>query len=404
MGLITRAMAKKLAANNPGSGALKTVTAVPRRSVSDEKDSAVNVDSERDVNGNCVPPNGRDIETNEVLKSKIYKESESIATCSPPSTDPKSGTNNRRRRGTKATCTTKPRRVTQATKRKGGSSRETLTPDVSGKILPDHGPPKVGGHDAKVKRGTSETTSKVATGRKRGREEISDADLQTGDVVSKRAKTRRIHRSIRRSTPVGEAPSVARNLRDSTNANPGVDEANDVLSLPATQHGAEQRHDEMPNLNSVSDSAAVCSGQSQKENVNAPAARLTSSPLPSSRRKGTCSATEFVLARTMLAMSKSRNSSALRNDTEPSGDRNEAGFPHRNPSESFPSTGRRDGATAQHLPGDHAEAVESEATPTWEARELDPDDFAFLLRRAMPYRFEESNMRNEAFARPTLEE
>ncbi|KAL5501222.1 hypothetical protein ACEPAH_9609 [Sanghuangporus vaninii] len=350
MGLITRAMAKRLAANNGGSEIAEV-----RRTVADGKDSAVNVDMERDVNESCISANDRGAESNEVLKSEIHRESESITPCEPPSADPKSGTNGRRR-GTKATRATRPRRIRQPTKRKGGSSRETSAPDVSGNHV-----------DAKNNNGTSEETSKVAIGRKRAREETSDADLQTSDVVSKRTKTRRIHRNIRRSTPVGEAPSVVRNLRDSTNANSEV-EVNDVLNLPASQYGVEHIPDEMPVRNSVSGSAAVCSGQSQ-EKENASVARLTSSPLERSRRKGTCSGIEFVLARAMLALSKPRISS---NNTGPSGEKNEAHF--LLPVEAF------------------------------QAPRLDPDDFAFLIRRATPYRFEESNMRNEAIIRPAPEE
>ncbi|KAL5513885.1 hypothetical protein ACEPAG_2646 [Sanghuangporus baumii] len=402
MGLITRAMAKKLAAANtdsPGSGVVTTEQVQPR-AVVNEKGTAVNADMERDVNGNCVPPNGKDTETNEVLNHKIRIES------GPSHTRPHRpivpGSETIRRRGKNATRAIKPRRVTQATEKKGGSSRGTPTPDVSGKILPDHGPSETGMYNADPSHGASENTSTL--GRKRAREETSDADLQMSDVVSKRAKTRRTRRNIGRSAPVGEAPSVARNLRDSTNAIPRVEETNDDLILPATQHDAEQVHDEMPILNSVSDPIAVCSGRSQKEKENSSAARLMSSPEQRSRPKGTCSQTDFVLARTLLTLSKPRIPSELHNDPGSSGKRNEAGFSHRNPSESFASIERHDGATAPSLPDVHAGVVEAETAPVWKARELDPDDFAFLVRRATPCRFEESNVRSEPIIRPAQEE
>ncbi|KAL5480600.1 hypothetical protein ACEPAI_1871 [Sanghuangporus weigelae] len=402
MGLITRAMAKKLAANNGGSEASGAVTADVRRSVNDEKDSAVNVDSERDVNEHCISANNRSTESNEALNPKIHTESEPIATHASPSTDPESGIAGRRSRGAKATRATKPRRTTQATVRKGGSSRAVSTLVVSGKTSPDHDPSATV-RDATHNNGTSEDTSVVTAGRKRRREETSDADSHTSrDNVSKRAETRRSRRNIQRTT-IGEEPSVERNLRDSTNSSSEV-KANDGLDLPATQYGAERRSDETHSLSSVPGLVEVCSEQFQEEKENASAAHLTSSPLQRSRRKGTYSEIEFVLARTMLALSKPRISSRLRNDTEPSGDRNEAGFPHRNPFESFPSIERHNVTMAPSSPGIHVEVVETETAPTWEARELDSDDFAYLIRRATPYRFEESNMRNEAFARPAQEE
>ncbi|KAL5521876.1 hypothetical protein ACEPAF_1720 [Sanghuangporus sanghuang] len=375
MGLITRALAKKLGANtgSPGSGVV-TTERVQVRTVDNEKGMAVNANTERDVNGNCVSPNGRESETNEVLNSEIRRESEPSHTRPHHPTVPGWGTT--RRRGKKVKSATNPRRVTQPTERKGGSSRGTLTPDIS----PDHGPSKVGVHDAKDKHGTSENTSIVETGRKRGREETSDADLQTGDNIPTRTKIRRIHQNIRRSTSLDEAPSVGCNLPDSTNANSEV-EVNDVLILPASQYGVEHIPDEMPIHNSVSGSAAVCSGQS-REKENASVARLTSSPLQRSRRKGTRSEREFVLAWAMLALSKPRISSRLQNNPGPSGE-------------------RKDGATALSLPDLPNEAVHA---PTWEAPRLDPDDFAFLVRRTTPYRFEESNMRNEAIIRPAQEE
>ncbi|KAL5521875.1 hypothetical protein ACEPAF_1719 [Sanghuangporus sanghuang] len=392
MGVITRAMAKRLAANNGGSEASGTINAEVRRTVTDGKDSAVNVDMERDVNESCTSANNTGAGSNEVLKSEIHRESEPIATHASPSTDPKSGTTERRR-GTKATRATRPRRIRQATKRKGGSSRGTSAPDVSGKISPDHG-------DAKHNNGTSEDTSIVTTGRKRGREETSDADLQTGHIVPTRAKTRRIQRDIRRSPPVGEAPSDARKLLNCTNSSHEV-MTNDGHNLPGTQYGAERRSDETPSLSGVPGSIVVCSGQFQEEKENASAERLTSNPLPRSHRKGTCSGTEFILARAMLALSKPRIFSGLQDSSGPDGERNETHIPYENPLEYFLSIEYNDGTTALSLPDLHDEAVQA---PTWEAPRLDPDDFAFLIRRATPYRFKESNMRNETFTRPTREE
>ncbi|OCB89849.1 hypothetical protein A7U60_g2960 [Sanghuangporus baumii] len=386
MGLITRAMAKKLAANNGGSEACGTVTAEVPRTITDAKDSTVNADMERDVNESCISANNTGAESNEVLNPKIYRESEPIATRTPPSTDPKSGTIGHDR-GTKATRATKPRRVRQAIKRKDGSSRGTSTPDVFGNMIaeipPDHVPSGAEIRNATHNNGASQNTSVVAAGQKRSREETSEADSQTDrDIVSARTTPpRRIRRNTRQGTFVDGAPSVARNLRDSTNSSPET-KANDVLNLPASQYGAEHRSDEIPIRNSVSGPAEVCSGQSPREKENVPAARLTSSPLQRSRRKGTCSEREFVLARAMLALSKPRISSRLQNNPGPSGE-------------------RKDGATALSLPDLPNEAVHA---PTWEAPRLDPDDFAFLVRRTTPYRFEESNMRNEAIIRPAQEE
>ncbi|KAL5513899.1 hypothetical protein ACEPAG_2660 [Sanghuangporus baumii] len=397
--------------DRPGSGVV-TTEQVQVRTVANEKGTTVNADMERDVNGYCVSAKSRDAETNEVLKSEISKESEPSHTRPHHPTVPGSGTT--RRRGKKTTRVTKPRRITQATERKGGSNRGTSTAHVSGKILPDHGPSKMGVNNAKNKRGTSENTNMVATGRKRGREQMSDADLQTGDVASKRTKTWRIHRNIRRSTPVGEAPSVARNLRDSTNANPGVEETKDVLILPATQHGAEQRLDELPILDSVSDPAAVCSRQSQKEKENSSAARLTSSPVQHSRRKGTCSDIVFVLALDMLELSKPRIFARLQNNSGPGGERKQSGcdLSRRNPQLSslrVPRESRTESVRRAERRCNTASLlsdlpVEAARASTWEVPRLDPDDFAFLVRRATPYRFEESYVRNEALTRPTPEE
>ncbi|OCB89860.1 hypothetical protein A7U60_g2971 [Sanghuangporus baumii] len=103
----------------------------------------------------------------------------------------------------------------------------------------------------------------------------------------------------------------------------------------------------------------------------------------------------------MLALSKPRIFSGLQDNSGPNGGRNETHFPHENPFKSFLSTEHNDGATALPLPDLPDEAVQAR---TWEAPRLDPDDFAFLIRRATPYRFEESNMRNEAFTRPTPQE
>ncbi|KAL5513882.1 hypothetical protein ACEPAG_2643 [Sanghuangporus baumii] len=397
MGLITRAMAKKLAANNGGSEASGAVSTEGRRSIIDEKDSAVNVDSERDVNEHCISANNRGTENNEVLNSKMHIDSESLATQASASTDPKSGIAARRSRGAKATRAAKPRRAKQATKRKGGSSREISTLVVSGKISPDHDPSATGVRDATHNDGTSKDTSVVAAGQKRRREETGDAD--TGrDNVSKRAETRRSRRNIQRATIV-EAPSVERNLRDSTNSS--YEAKANGLDLPATQYSAERRSDATPGLSSAPGPVEVCSGQSQKEKENASAARLMSSPLQGSRPKGTCSQTDFILARTLLSLSRTRIPSRLHNDPGPSGERNETHLPNENPFESIKG---HDSAAAPSLSGVQDDVAEAETVPTWEAPQLDPDDFAFLVRRATPCRFEESNVRSEPIIRPAQEE
>ncbi|KAL5521884.1 hypothetical protein ACEPAF_1728 [Sanghuangporus sanghuang] len=253
-------------------------------------------------------------------------------------------------------------------------------------IPPDHVPSGTGVHNATYNNGTSQDTSVVAAGQKRRREETSDADSHTGrDNVSKRAETRRSRRNIQRTT-IGEAPSVECNLRNSTNSSSEV-KANDGLDLPATQYGAEHRPDETSNLNSVPGLVPVCCRHSQGQKENAPAERSVSSPPQRSHRKGTCSASEFVGARAILALSKPRVFSKPEHNLEPRKGNN----------------GVHSQTETSHA-SDHAEDVEAETTPTWEARELDPDDFAFLVRRATLYRFEESNTRNEAFTRPTSEE
>ncbi|KAL5501212.1 hypothetical protein ACEPAH_9599 [Sanghuangporus vaninii] len=390
MGLITRAMAKKLAAINGGSEASGTVAAEIRRTVANGKDSAVNIDTERDVNERSISANDRGAESNEVLNPKIYIESEPIPTRTPPSTDPKPGTV-KHGRGTRATRATKPRRVRQATKRKGGSSLEGSTPDASGKISPDH-------VDAKHNNGTSQDTSIVAAGRKRRREETSEADSHTDrDIVSARPR-RRIRRNTRQSTLVEQAPSVARNFRDSTNSSPEA-KTNDGLDSPETRYGAVHASDAVPGI------VPVCSSYFQGEKENAPVERSASSPPQRSHRKGTCSAREFVGARAILALSKPRVFSKPEHNLEPRKGSNRAHsqteMSHASP---FEPSLSNEGTGTPSFPGDHAEAVEAETAPTWEARELDPDDFAFLVRRVTPYRFEESNMRNEAFTRPVPEE
>ncbi|KAL5480591.1 hypothetical protein ACEPAI_1862 [Sanghuangporus weigelae] len=394
MALITRAMAKRLAANNASSGSAAVATD-KGRTILIENDTTVNADEERDDNGSCVSANGRDTGSSEIPMPNISIESESNATRPPHPphpTVPKAGTTGRGR-GTKSTRATKPRRVRQTTRRNGGSSRGGSTPDLSGKSSPDQG-------DAKYNDGTSDDTSKVTTGRKRGREETSDADLQAGHIVPTRAKTRRIHRDIRRSSPVGEAPLDARKLLNCTNSSPEV-MTNDGLNLPDTQYGAERRSDETPSLSGVPGSVVVCSGQFPVEKENAPAERLTVSPLHRSHRKGTCSGREFVSARTMLALSKPRIFAGLQNNSGSGGERNEARFPHEDPFKSLPSVEWNDGATAPSLLDLPVEAAQAS---TWEAPRLDPDDFAFLLRRATPCRFEESNVRSEAIIRPAQEE
>ncbi|OCB90268.1 hypothetical protein A7U60_g2558 [Sanghuangporus baumii] len=74
MGLIIRAMAKKLAANNSGSEVSKSVTEDEGLNVVDRKNTAVNVDTERGVSGNRVSANEGDMEANEVLNPKIHIE------------------------------------------------------------------------------------------------------------------------------------------------------------------------------------------------------------------------------------------------------------------------------------------------------------------------------------------
>ncbi|KAL5513898.1 hypothetical protein ACEPAG_2659 [Sanghuangporus baumii] len=384
MALITRAMAKKLAASNASSEPTRTVTTEVKRNVTDRKDSAVNADTERDVNEHCVSANDRGAESNEVLIPKIFTESESIATRTPPYTDPKSGTFGRGR-GTKATRATKPRRVRQTTRRKGGSSRGGSTPDVSGNMIaeipPDNVPSGTGPRNAKVNNGIPKDTSIVAASRKRKREETSDAGSQTDrDIVSPRtAPRRRIRRNTRQNTFVDETPSVARNLRDSTNSSPEA-KTNAGLDLPETPYCAVYGSEKAP-LNNVPGIDPVCSSYFKGEKENGPTEGSVSSPPPRSIRKGTCSAGEFVGARTILALSKERVFAKPEHSLEP-----------------------RKKSNGTHPARDHGEAVGAKETPTWEARALDPDDFAFLLRRAMPYRFEESCVRNEAFTRPTPEE
>ncbi|KAL5480589.1 hypothetical protein ACEPAI_1860 [Sanghuangporus weigelae] len=407
MALMTRAMAKRLAANNASSGSAAVATD-KGRTILIENDTTVNADEERDDNGSCVSANGRDTGSSETPMPNIHKESESIHTRPPHPTVPKVGTTGRGR-GTKSTRVTKPRRVRQATRRKGGSNRGTSAADVSGNMIAeiplDHVLSGTGPRSAKVNNGIPEGTSIVAAGRKRKREETSDADSQTDrDIVSPRTTPRRrIRRNTRQSTFVDETPSVARNLRDSTNSSPEA-KTKVGLDLPETRYGILHGSDEAP-LNNVPGIDPGCSSYFQGEKENAPAEGLVSSPLPRPIRKGTCSAGEFVGARTILALSRERVFSIPEHNLEPrkesNGAHSQTETSHASP---FGLSLSNERVSAPPLPGDHAEAVEAEATPTWEARELDPDDFAFLLRRSMPYRFEESNVRNEAFTRPAQEE
>ncbi|KAL5501213.1 hypothetical protein ACEPAH_9600 [Sanghuangporus vaninii] len=387
MGLITRAMVKKLAAINGGFEASGTITMEEPRTVTDANDSTVNADMERDVNESCISANNRGAESNEVLIPQIHTESESIATRTPPSTDPKSGTIGRGR-DIKATLECdKPRRVRQATKRKGDSSRGTSTPDLSGNMIaeipPNHVPSGAEVRNATHNNGTSQDTSAVAAGQKRRREETSEADSHTDrDIVPARTTPLRcIRRNTRQSTFVDEAPSVARNFRDSTNSSPEA-KTNDGLDLPETRYGTVHASDETP-LNTVPGIVPVCSSYFQGEKKNSPTEHSVSSPPQRSHRKGTCSAREFVGARAILALSKPRVFSKPEHNLEP-----------------------RKGSNRAHSQTEisHASPFEPSLSNEREARELDPDDFAFPVRRATSYRFEESKMRNEAFTRPTSEE
>ncbi|KAL5480592.1 hypothetical protein ACEPAI_1863 [Sanghuangporus weigelae] len=393
MALITRAMAKKLAANNASSGS-SAVAVDKGRTIPSEKDTTVNADEERDDNGSCVSANGMNTGTSEIPMPNIDIKSESVHTRPPHPTG--------RGRGTKATRVTKPRRDRQATRRKGGSSRCGSTPDVSGNMIadipPDHVSSGTGPRNAKVNNGISEDTSIVATGRKRKREETSDAESQLGrdNVSTRTTPRRRIRRNTRQNTFVDETPSVARNLRDSTNSSPEA-KTNAGLDLPETPYCTVHGSDEAP-LNNVPGIDPVCSCHFQGEKENTPAEGSPSSPPPRSIRKGACSAGEFVGARTILALSKQRVFSKPEHSLQPrkksNGAHSQTETSHASPFE-FSLSNERAGASS--VPGDHAEVVEIETAPIWVARELDPNDFAFLVRRATPYRFEESYVRNEAF-------
>ncbi|KAL5501211.1 hypothetical protein ACEPAH_9598 [Sanghuangporus vaninii] len=245
MGLIMRAMAKKLAADNGVSEVIKSVTADEGCNVVDRKNTAVNVDTVRDVSGNRISANGGDTEANEVLNPEIHIESEPIHTRPPHSTNPESSTTTHGR-GKKAICSTQSSsnhepsisRLTEPLSSKSKSSTWIHSTNNSGDTLKDTG---------------------IATmEQKRGREETYVVDSQTVEGTSPNAQ-----RIRRKGTTANEASSHGSNLREPIKSCRKV-KADGGLSMPE-QYGTKPKPADMHSFDSLFRLAIVSSEYLQEE-------------------------------------------------------------------------------------------------------------------------------------------